>query len=65
MRALLGDRRTVTLSFRGSDLGSKTVDWKHRRISIGPKRTRGLPETARSYVLNFLTASFTVTVEEP
>jgi hypothetical protein len=49
LRALLGDSQTVALCFQGVDLGNKTVDWKHRRISLGPRRDP--PITANGQVL--------------
>lgn len=60
MRALLSGAQTVELSFNGAAAGTKTVDWKHRRISVGPKLTREMPETAKSFVLDFQAPKLTV-----
>jgi hypothetical protein len=42
-KALLKEQQSVRVSFDGEDLGEKRVDWKHRRISVGPRKTRDLP----------------------
>lgn len=62
MQALLAGAQTVDLSFNDAAAGTKTVDWKHRRISVGPKLTRGIPETAKSFVLDFQAPRLSVTL---
>jgi len=42
LRALLGDRDRVGVVMNGNSLGDRRVDWKYRRISVGPKATRAL-----------------------
>ena len=49
VRALLSDQRSFRVYLQGSDRGQKNVDWAHRRISIGYKWTRQLPETFTNY----------------
>lgn len=52
VRALLGEVQTVELSFNGDAIGTRTVDWRHRRISVGPRRTRDLPDAVTNFVLD-------------
>lgn len=61
MQTLLAGAQTVELSFNGAAAGTKNVDWKHRRISVGPKLTRDMPETASSFVIEFEAPKLTVT----
>ena len=49
--ALLGGASKVHLHFKGADLGQKNVDWRYRRISIGYRWTRRLPNEVSEYVL--------------
>lgn len=42
VRQLLGHSERMTVILDGKTLGEKNIDWKHRRISIGPKQTRRL-----------------------
>lgn len=51
VRALLADKQRFRVFLQGSDRGEKNVDWAHRRISIGYKWTRQLPENATNYHL--------------
>ena len=53
VQALMSEIQKVKVSFNGSDLGEKRVDWKHRRISIGPSQTRSVSETAKSFRVEF------------
>ena len=51
---LLGDGRAkVHLIFDNAILGEKNVDWKNRRISIGWRWTRALPEAKKYFVVSF------------
>jgi hypothetical protein len=61
MHALLGDAQTASVSFQGADVGSKRVDWQHRRISIGPSKTRSLPGSVTGFVLEFRRRTLTIT----
>lgn len=61
MRALLSDVQKLELSFNGAEASTKTVDWKRRRISVGTKLTRAMPETASSFVLDFQNPKLNVT----
>lgn len=49
--AFLGGVSKVHLYFMGADLGQKNVDWRYRRISIGYRWTRRLPNEVSEYVL--------------
>lgn len=42
----LRDKARIRVVFEGLDVGEKSIDWKHRRISVGPRRTRTLATTA-------------------
>ena len=42
--SVLGKQENVRLYFDGSDRGDKNVDWKNRRISIGYKWTKSIPD---------------------
>ena len=53
VRAFLGQVAQVHLSFMRTDLVTKNVDWKHRRISVGYRLTRSLPEEKSQYRLTF------------
>ena len=49
----LGDRKEVEVCFNDSLIGSKKIDWKFRRISIGYSRTRNLPINSKEFLLKF------------
>ena len=48
----LGQRQQVDVWFEHSNLGTKNVDYDHRRISIGYKLTRKLPANVSTFVLS-------------
>lgn len=52
IRELIGDQAEVSLYFNGSFMGSKKIDWKNRRISIGYKWTRMIPDDHLNYVVS-------------
>ena len=52
VRKLLPNQEGVTVVFEDSDLGKKRVDWKYRRISVGPSQTRRLDLRASSFELS-------------
>ena len=54
MKRLLGKKNEVEVRFDDSSLGSKKVDWTHRRISVGWKRTRNLPSSVKVFRLSML-----------
>ena len=47
----LGDREEVEIYFNDTFIGSKKVDWKYRRISIGYSRTRNLSLNLKKFLL--------------
>lgn len=47
------DATTVNLVFNNAEHGKKNIDWKHRRISIGWRWTRRLPEKVKVFVLTW------------
>jgi len=49
----LGDREDVEIYFNDTFIGSKRIDWKHRRISIGYSKTRKLPLNLKYFFLKF------------
>ena len=51
MAALLDQRDTCEIVFDGTSLGAKRVDWKHRRISVGPSQTREMEDSVVTYRL--------------
>jgi hypothetical protein len=48
---LLGKRKAVDVVFMNADHGEKNIDWQHRRISLGWRWTRSLPESKKVFVL--------------
>jgi hypothetical protein len=52
VRATLGERDFVRVHFNGTDLGKKRVDWKYRRISVGPSQTRTLSPDLSAFRLS-------------
>ena len=52
MKELLDGLSSVSVVFNGFSIGTKNIDWKYHRISIGWKFTRALPDNATSYILN-------------
>jgi hypothetical protein len=51
MSKLLGNRDAVDVVFMNADQGTKNIDWRYRRISIGWRWTRPLPESMKVFVL--------------
>lgn len=51
MESFMEGAPKVKLVFMGADLGDKNVDWRYRRISIGYRWTRRLPDNVSEYVL--------------
>lgn len=64
LRALLGNAQTVQVFFAGTDIGTKNVDWKHRRISIGARRTGTLPAMAKSFILEFRNQMLAISISD-
>lgn len=48
-----GHRKEVEVCFNGSLIGSRKIDWKFRRISIGYTKTRNLPINSKEFLLKF------------
>lgn len=55
MSALLGKRDTVDVVFMNAEHGEKKIDWQYRRISIGWRWIRSLPESKKVFVLKMST----------
>src|SRR6202035_4733699 len=53
VKDFFGGRETVNVSFLDSFLGEKRLDYKYRRISIGPKKIKSIPPTATTFRLTF------------
>lgn len=51
VKEILGTSETVEIVFENEHLGAKRVDWKHRRISVGPNRTRVLGSSTSTFRL--------------
>ena len=52
IRSLFGDKETIEIVFNGRELGRKRIDWRYRRISVGPRNTRPLPEETTTMTLS-------------
>ena len=50
----LKNAEKVTIVFNGLNIGEKRIDWKYRRISIGYKFTRALPEQVKNFEIEIL-----------
>lgn len=52
LKDLLGeDTESAEVVFDGTILGRKRIDWKHRRISVGPSRTASIDAGVSEYEL--------------
>lgn len=54
VHAILENRDTVCVLFGGRDLGERRVDWKYRRISVGPRATQGMDQDVSVFELPLL-----------
>lgn len=54
VHAMLENRDTVCVLFGGRDLGERRVDWKYRRISVGPRATQGIGPEVSVFELSLL-----------
>ncbi len=52
MEIFLKGRKEVRLIFNGADHGIKRVDWQYRRISIGYRWTRMIPEQKKIFKIS-------------
>ena len=57
MSDLLGKREAVEVVFMNAPHGKKKIDWRWRRISIGWRWTRPLPEAKKVFVLKMTKAN--------
>ena len=57
MSKLFGKRNIIDVVFMGAEHGAKKIDWKYRRISIGVRWIRSLPESKKVFVLEILKAN--------
>jgi hypothetical protein len=53
VKGFLGDAVSVGVVFEGADHGVKNVDWKNRRISIGWRWTRQIPQKLNEFELTW------------
>lgn len=51
MAKLLRNKKAVDVVFMNANHGKKNVDWRYRRISVGWRWTRPLPESKKVFVL--------------
>jgi hypothetical protein len=49
----LRNQETAQIVFQGANHGTKSIDYKNRRISVGWKWTRSLPTSFENYVLTW------------
>ena len=47
IKAILGDKGSVSLKFEDALQKNKNIDWKHRRVAITYTLTRALPKNIR------------------
>lgn len=52
MKKFLNDARVVDVVLENAQLGEKNVNWQKRRISVGRKQAKRIPETATSLRLS-------------
>ena len=52
IRSLLGAADEIGVEYCGNKQGTKKIDWKYARISIGQRQTRAIPEDERFFVLS-------------
>lgn len=52
VKSLMGDRDHIELVFNKDARGEKRIDWKYRRISIGWRWTRLMPESHKYFNLS-------------
>jgi hypothetical protein len=62
MSALLGEPDSCEVVFDGRNLGEKRIDWKHRRISVGPSQTRGMDARVAAFRVRSLGAQGAISV---
>lgn len=60
---MLGGKTEIEVIFNGFVLGTKPIDWKYHRISIGYKFTRTLPENAHFYYIELKDSILEVTTK--
>ena len=60
---MLCGKTEVDVVFNGFAIGTKSIDWKYHRISIGYKFTRALPENARFYYIELKDGILEVTTK--
>ena len=53
VREFFGRRKSVSMVLDGLYVGEKSIDEKFRRISIGPAKSRAIPEDITELVLKF------------
>ena len=53
MQELLGNTDVAEVALDGKLIGKRRVDWKYRRISVGPTHTKSLHPTLNSFRLAF------------
>lgn len=60
---MLDGKTEIDVNFNNFALGTKSIDWKYHRISIGYKFTRALPESARFYYIELKDGILEVTTK--
>lgn len=53
----LGGIEKVEVRFNDLVLGERNVDWKYRRISVGPKWTKALPKDCTIFELELISGN--------
>ena len=63
VKTLLSDKTSFRVFLQGSDRGQKNVDWNNRRISLGYKWTRQIPDNLENDPLKVRGAELHITCQ--
>lgn len=53
VESVLRRQENIRVIFQSKDLGEKRIDWKYRRISLGPSQTQGLDDTVCTFNVTY------------
>lgn len=49
VKAILPQQESIVVTFNDQSIGERRIDWKYRRISVGPSHTRCLPDNVSTF----------------
>lgn len=52
IQRLIGSAESVAVTLDQQEIGTRRVDWRYNRISLGPTKTKAIPESATQFVLD-------------